>query len=133
VTGFRAVRDEASAVFYDAAAAGTLLIRRCPTCGTRYPPQQRRCHDSETLEWVEASGVAAVVSWAVDHVPPPDPVFAAVDGTSLIFGWVELDEGPWMQVAIVDADPATLHEGTSLRVRFVRPGGGEAIPIFGPA
>lgn len=133
MTGFRVVRDEASAAFYDAAAAGTLLIRRCRTCGTLHPPQQRRCSDSEDLEWVEASGTAAVVSWAVDHVPPPDPVFAAGDGFTSIFGWVELDEGPWMQVAIVDADPETLRAGTRLHVRFVRPGDGEAIPVFAPA
>lgn len=132
MTGFRVERDEASAAFFDAAMAGTLLIRRCGTCATLYPPHQRRCHDSEELEWVEASGAAAVVSWAVDHVPPPDRVFAAAGGATSVFGWVELDEGPWMQVAIVDADPEHLHEGTRLQVRFVRPGDGEAIPVFAP-
>jgi len=132
MTDFRVARDEASAPFYDAAAAGTLLIRRCASCGTLYPPHQRRCPDSEALEWVEASGGAVVVSWAVDHVPPPDPVFATAGRTTSIFGWVELDEGPWMQVAIVDADPETLRAGTRLQVRFVRPGDGEAIPVFAP-
>ena len=130
MTGFTIERDEASAPFFDAAAQGTLLIRRCPTCGTLHPPQQRRCADSEVLEWVPASGSALLVSWAVDHVPPLDPVLASSAGAVSVFGWVELDERPWMQVAIVDSDPAALHEGAGLHVRFVRPGDGETIPVF---
>lgn len=40
-------------------------------------------------------------------------------------------EGPWLQVPIVDADPASLTERMAMRVRFIRPGG-EAMPAFAP-
>jgi uncharacterized protein len=133
VTTFRVERDEASAPFFDAAARGTLLIKHCPRCGTSHPPQARHCADGSELEWAPASGGAVLVTWAVDHSPPLDPSLASPDGTGSTFGWVELDEGPWLQAPIVDFDPALLAEGLPLRVRFIQPGGGEVLPAFTPA
>jgi len=132
VSGFTVERDDASAPFFDAAAEGTLLIRRCPSCGTHYAPQQPRCADGTELEWVPASGRGTLVTWAVDHAPALDPLLASSDGTST-FGLVELDEGPWLQVPIVDTASGRLAEGRAVSVRFVRPGDGEAIPVFAAA
>jgi uncharacterized OB-fold protein len=129
---FSVTRDESSAVFFDAAAEGRLLVRRCPTCGRTYPPYQGACADGTECEWVDAAGTATLVSWAVDAAPPLDPVLAAADG-SAVLGLVELPEGPWMYVALVGVDPRDLHEGVALRARFVRPGDGEAMPVFEPA
>ncbi|MCU1346511.1 MAG: hypothetical protein JWL70_2777 [Acidimicrobiia bacterium] len=130
MTGFSVERDDASASFFDAAAAGRLMIRRCPVCGTAYPPYQRRCPDGTALEWEQASGRAALVTWAVDHGPVLDPTLAAADGTVSIFGLVELEEGPWLQVPLVGVEVGELSEGIPMRVEFVRPGNGEAIPAF---
>jgi uncharacterized protein len=132
VSEFTVERDDASAPFFDAAANGTLLVRHCPACGATYQPQQPRCADGTELEWVPASGRGTLVAWAVDHSPALDPALASSDGWS-VFGLVELDEGPWLQVPIVDVDPATLVAGRTMHVRFVRPGTGEAIPAFSPA
>jgi len=133
VSSFAARRDDSTAAFYDAAAEGRLLVRSCPVCSTLHPPQTRRCRDSDRLEWVEVSGRAKLVTWAVDHSPPLCPELARADARTSLYGIVELDEGPWMQVAIVGADEALLGEGTAMRVTFVRPGGGEAVPVFTPA
>ena len=133
MSGFRIERDERSAEFYDATGADRLLIRRCPVCGTLHPPQVAHCVDSDTLEWQEADGTGTLIAWAVDHSAPLDPALAAPDGATAVFGFVELTEGPWMQVPIVDADPASLAVGAAMTVRFIRPGGGEAIPAFAPA
>jgi hypothetical protein len=133
VSGFSIERDDASAEFFDAAAAGRLLIRRCPVCSRALAPQALRCADSDVLEWVEASGDAALVTWAVDHVAPLAPVLASPDGATSVFGYVELEEGPWLQVPLVGADPGALAAGIALRVQFVRPGDGEVLPAFGPA
>ncbi|MCU1344682.1 MAG: hypothetical protein JWL70_948 [Acidimicrobiia bacterium] len=133
MTGFRVERDAASAAFFDASDAGVLLIRRCPVCGTYYPPHQLRCGDSDRLEWAKASGRAQLVSWAVEHLEPLDPVLAATGGVSSAFALVELEEGPWLQVPLVGTEIEALREGLAMRVEFVRPGGGEAIAAFTPA
>lgn len=129
---FRIERDELSAPFFEASGEGNLLIRRCPVCAHAYRPQVECCGDSESLGWEEAKGVGVLVSWAVDHSTPLDPVLTSVDGSKVTFGIVELAEGPWMQVPIVGCDPASLEEGMAMKVRFIRPGGGEAIPAFAP-
>jgi uncharacterized OB-fold protein len=130
MSGYSVERDAASGPFFDATGQGRLLIRRCPVCGTAYPPHQRRCHDSDQLDWVAASGNGVLVTWAVDHAPPLDAVLASPDGVTSTFGLVELDEGPWWQVPIVGVDPASLHEGIAMTVTFVRPGEGEALAAF---
>jgi uncharacterized OB-fold protein len=127
---FSVERDEASAPFFDAAATGRLFIRRCATCGRHYPPHQSHCVDGDELGWVAAAGQATLVTWAVDHGSALDPVLAAPDGESSVFGTVELAEGPWLSVAIVDADPAALEAGMAMRLCFVTPGDGETVPAF---
>ncbi len=129
---FTIARDDASAPFFDAAAAGRLLIRRCAACGRFFPAQTRRCPDGAVPEWTEASGLGTLVSWAVDHSGPLDPALAAPDGETSMFGFVELEEGPWMQTPIVGAERDELHGGRAMRVTFVRPGDGEWIPAFTP-
>jgi uncharacterized OB-fold protein len=133
VSGFRIERDDASAAFFDAAARGVLLLRRCPGCGAVYAPNRQRCRDRDDLEWAEASGEGVLVTWAVDHQDPLDPSLAGPDGHTSVFGFVELAEGPWLQVPIVDTDPVELRAGLPMVVRFLRPGGGEAIPVAAPA
>jgi hypothetical protein len=130
VSDFRVIRDEPSAPFFDATAEGRLLIRRCPVCATAYPPQARCCRDSDELEWMVATGQGTLVTWAVDHFRPLDATLGSPDGLTSVVGIVELTEGPWMQVPIIDPTPASLTEGMAMRAHFVRPGGGEAIPAF---
>lgn len=129
---FHVERDDVSAHFFDGTAQSKLYIRRCPVCATVYPPHIDKCRDSESLTWQEATGTGLLVSWAVDHSPPLDPLLASPDGSTASFGLVQLQEGPWLQVPIIDADSASLEEGMAMSVRFIRPGGGEAIPAFAP-
>jgi uncharacterized OB-fold protein len=133
VSGFSVSRDDASAPFFDAAGRGVLLIKRCPRCGGHLPPQATRCPDGDSLQWVEASGSASLVSWAVDHAPPLCEELGRPDGQASIFGIVQLDEGPWLQVAILQADAGDLSVGQPMRATFIRPGGGEAVPAFTPS
>jgi uncharacterized protein len=127
---FSVMRDEHSAPFFDAAGAGRLLIRRCAVCGRHYPPNQSLCGDGEELDWVPAGGDATLVTWAVDHGSVLDPVLAGPDGASSVFGVVELAEGPWLNVPIVGADPASLTAGMPMQLCFVTPGDGETVPAF---
>jgi uncharacterized OB-fold protein len=123
-------RDDASAPFFDAAADGQLLARRCADCGHWVAPYTRmgqaleRCPNctSERLEWAPASGAGTLVSWTVVHTR---------EGPAPPIGVVELAEGPWV-TARVEADPADLRAGMALTVGFARPGGGEPVPYFHP-
>jgi uncharacterized OB-fold protein len=126
-------RDEASAPFFEAAAEGRLLIRRCPVCGTAYAPHTLRCADSDALSWQTATGSGLIVTWAVGHSDPLDPVLASPGGSTYLFGLIELREGPWLQAPIVGVEPSRVRQGMQVSVLFVRPGGEEAIPVFAPA
>jgi uncharacterized OB-fold protein len=135
VTGFPAVeRDEGSAAFFDAAVRGELLLRRAPG-GAVLGPQAAVDPESGStdLDDVVASGEGTLVSWAVVHRAPL-PWLA--DAVPYVCAVVELAEGPWLTVRLVDADPAALVAGAAVRVRFVPSGTaeepGETLPVFAP-
>lgn len=132
MSGFSIQRDEASAAFFDGAAQRTLMIRRCPRCGKTFAPKHGHCADGTELTWVPASGLATLVTWATDHTLVLDPALAGPDGRTATFALVELAEGPWLQVPIVDANPQLLEADMAMEVCFVRPGEGETIPAFTP-
>jgi len=84
-------RDDRSAAFFDAAARGQLLIRRCGTCGRWLVPEAGGCYQcgAEDPGWAPASGRGTLVSWAVLH-PRHSPAAQAsqpgVAGTSGVTG-----------------------------------------------
>jgi uncharacterized OB-fold protein len=60
--------------FWDAAAAGKLLVKRCTACGAAHHYPRARCPfcGSERTEWTEASGLGTVYSYSVfRHGPIP--------------------------------------------------------------
>jgi uncharacterized protein len=128
----RVERDAASAEFFDAAAEGRLLVRRCTGCGAWYPPQQRRCPDGGDVAWAAASGRATLVSWAAEPVRDAWRELAAAGGERCVVALVELEEGPWLHSAMPGVDPAVLRTGLPLTVRFPRIGEGEPVPVFLP-
>jgi uncharacterized OB-fold protein len=111
-------RDEATSAFFDAAAQGVFLLRRCPA-GHFSEPAVMQCTScaSADLHWAPASGGAAVISWTVTHPAKALLVIA------------ELDEGPWWWSQLVGGNPAVLSVGTRLRISFL-PGGDEHVPVF---
>ena len=128
---FTVQRDDESAPFFDAAAAGRLVLRRCPTCAMSFGPQQRRCTDGTLLEWFDAAGRGTLVSWIIDHSPGLHPALTGPDGTTSVAAMIELSEGPWLNAALVDIDPAMLRAGDEMTVRFVPLGDeSETIPVF---
>jgi hypothetical protein len=122
-------RDEATAEFFDGAAAGQFLIRQCAEGHFSEPPAAAcvRCGRTE-LDWIPAAGGATLVSWAVSYGRPagdePTP------RTVLAIG--ELDEGPWWWAQLDDPEVgARLSVGQRLRVEFRRADSQyEAVPVF---
>jgi uncharacterized protein len=133
MSDFHIERDDASAPFFDAARDGRLLIRRCPTCGRLFPPQQHECPDGSALEWVAAKGAATLVTWTVDHGAAISPQLTSATGAGEVIAIVELAEGPWLHTALPGVDPVALSAGMAMRVEFLPLGGGEPVPTFVPA
>ena len=125
-------RNEATAAFFDGTGRSAFLLMRCRPHRHWNRPQAERCAEcgSPDLETAPASGRARLVSWAVVHARPGAGGATEPPAVPAI---VELEEGPWWWTQIVDADPASLRDGQSLVVRYERPEGSEAVPVFSPA
>jgi hypothetical protein len=131
-------RDEASAGFFDAAARGELLVWRCARSGDVLGPPARACPacGSADLEPFTASGRGTLVTWAVVHQAPVPSLAPAVP---YVTGVVELEEGAWLLVRLVDCDGCELRAGTPVSARFVPSGTpgdqppGEVLVAFAPA
>jgi uncharacterized OB-fold protein len=111
--------------FYDAAAQGRLLVKRCAACGERHHYPRAICPFcfSDRTEWTEASGRGTIYSYSVmRRVPVP---FA--------LAYVTLDEGPTMMTNIVDCDLDTIRIGQKVKVVFKPTDGGPPVPMFTPA
>ncbi|GAA2853136.1 OB-fold domain-containing protein [Streptosporangium fragile] len=121
------VRDDRSAPFFDAAARGVLLLRYSPSRGEWSEPAALLCSvtQADDLEWREAAGEGRLVSWTVIPGRAKDDRPAA----DTVVGIVELVEGPWLTLRLVDAAGAELKAGLPVRVAFARPEGGEAMPV----
>ncbi|MDJ0466614.1 Zn-ribbon domain-containing OB-fold protein [Streptomyces sp. H27-C3] len=116
--------------YWEAAAQGNLLLRRCLTCAKAHHYPREFCPScwSEDVGWEPASGRATLYTWSVvrrNDLPPFGervPYVAAV---------VDLAEGPRMMTEVVDCEEADLRIGMELEVVF-REGEAEgyAVPVF---
>lgn len=117
--------DAFTRTYWDAAAEGRLLVRRCRTCGRAHHYPREFCPHcwSEDVDWEPATGRATLYTWSVVHrndLPPfgeRTPYVAAV---------VDLAEGPRMMTEVVECgDGGRLRAGMELDVVFR---GG--VPVF---
>jgi len=118
--------DTFTAPFWQAAADGVLMIRRCKACGEAhwYPrPFCPHC-GSDRTDWVRASGAGTVYSYTVTRKAGPVPY---------VLAYVTLEEGVTMLTNLVDAEIESLHIGQPVRVTFRHAEGGGAVPVFTPA
>ncbi|MFB7936007.1 Zn-ribbon domain-containing OB-fold protein [Streptomyces sp. NPDC056049] len=123
--------DAFTRAYWDAAAEGRLLIRRCRACARPHHYPREFCPHcwSEDVVWEPATGRATLYTWSVVHrndLPPFDarvPYVAAV---------VDLAEGPRMMTEVVDVPEDALRVDMELEVAFRTGEGGVAVPVFGP-
>ncbi|MER6953235.1 MULTISPECIES: OB-fold domain-containing protein [unclassified Streptomyces] len=119
--------DAFTRTYWDAAAEGRLLIRRCGACARPHHYPREFCPHcwSEDVTWEDASGRATLYTWSVVHrndLPPfgeRTPYIAAV---------VDLAEGPRMSTEVIGALGAgegELRAGMQLTVAFR-----EGVPVF---
>jgi uncharacterized OB-fold protein len=111
--------------FFDATAAGKLLVKRCTACGERHHYPRAICPfcGSDRTEWQETSGRGTIYSYSVmRRVPVP-----------YALAYVTLDEGVTMMTNLVDCDFDALRIGQPVRVVFKPTDGGPPVPMFTPA
>jgi uncharacterized OB-fold protein len=111
--------------YWDGAAAGTLMLKRCRACGEphHYPRSICPFCFSDQTEWTQASGRGTIYSFSVlRRVPVPYAI-----------AYVTLEEGVTMMTNIVDCDLDALRIGQRVRVVFKPSDGGPPIPTFTPA
>lgn len=138
--------------YWDAAAEGRLLLRRCRAegCGAAHHYPREFCPYcwSEDVGWVPAAGRATLYTWSVVHRNDLPPFGERVPYVAAV---VDLVEGPRMMTEITDCPESELRIGMPLAVHFRREGqgqgqgdgggegegegvgGGIAIPVFRPA
>ncbi|MEN3586363.1 OB-fold domain-containing protein [Streptomyces sp. ZYX-F-203] len=118
-------RDPVARTYWEAAAAGRLLIRRCRDCGRAHHYPRDFCPYcwSEGVVWETASGLGTLYTWSVVH---RNDLPAFRDRLPCVAAVVELAEGPRMATEIVECGAGTaLRAGLATRVLF-RAG----VPVF---
>lgn len=110
--------------FWDAAAAGRLVLPRCRQCHkTHWYPRGICPHCLSTaLDWQESPGEGEIHSFSVNRMGKEAYVLA----------YVALSEGPIVLSNIIDTDPATLSVGAKVMVAFRTVAGQASIPLFVP-
>lgn len=114
-----------TATFWEAAAAGKLLVKKCERCGAVHWYPRALCPFcfSDATTWLEASGRGAIHSYSVmRRVPQP-----------YVIAYVTLEEGVTMLSNIVDCDADSLSVGQAVQLVFVPSSGGPPVPMFAPS
>ncbi len=125
------VVDEASQPWFDAAKQRRLLLQRCDDCGTHRFPAWPRCDNCWSTEWswLESGGTGVIFSWVLMH-QVYHPGFAGEVPYPL--ATIELDEGPWINAALVDAPHDEIKTGMRVEVVFDDVSDDITVPKFRP-
>jgi uncharacterized OB-fold protein len=131
--------DDFTRTYWDAAAQGRLLLRRCSGCGRAHHYPREFCPYcwSEDVGWEEASGRATLYTWSEVHANDLPPFRERVPYVAAV---VDLQEGPRMMTAVVGCPASALGIGMALDVTFDANGtvgsgetGAAALPVFRPS
>ncbi|WP_333773645.1 Zn-ribbon domain-containing OB-fold protein [Streptomyces sp. IBSBF 3136] len=112
--------------YWEAAAAGRLLLRRCRACGRAHHYPREFCPHcwSAEVDWEEAGGRATLYTWSTVHRNDLAPFDAR---TPYVAAVVDLAEGPRMMTELVGCAGDEAVAGMDLGVAFR---GG--VPVFAP-
>jgi uncharacterized OB-fold protein len=121
-------RNAETTPFWDACAAGRLMLPKCDGCGQLIWYPRRFCPFCAThsVTYVEVSGRGTVYTFTI--MRRGDGPFR--EKSPYVLAYVQLDEGPIMMTNIVGVDPESVEVGQAVRVVFEPAGDGDAIPRF---
>ena len=108
--------------FWEAAAQGKLMIKRCRSCAAVHYYPRALCPfcGSDATEWQAASGAGTIYSYSV--MRRADVPYA--------IAYVTLDEGVTMVTNLVDCDFNALKIGRRVKLVFTPTDGGPPVPTF---
>ena len=114
-----------TAAYWEATAAGKLLIKRCEACGEFHFYPRALCPFcfSDRTVWHQVSGRGIIYSFSVMRRASVPYALA----------YVTLEEGPSMMTNIVGCDFNTIRIGQAVRVVFEASDNGQKVPMFTPA
>lgn len=113
--------------FWDAAAEGRFLVKRCTACSKVHWYPRTICPfcASDATVWEESPGEGEVYTFSIMRRSPTGPY---------ALGYVTLDEGVRVMTNFVDVSPEDLKIGMRVKVRFqpTEGEGGPPAPVFAP-
>lgn len=111
--------------YFDAAAAGKLMLGNCSDCGAHHHYPRALCPFcfSDKVQLAPAKGTGEIYSYSVSRRAGPIVYCIA---------YVKLDEGVTMLTNIVDCDLDTVKVGQKVKVTFRKTEGGVSMPVFAP-
>ncbi len=111
--------------YWEAAAGGELLLKRCEECGEihHYPRAICPFCGGDKCAWIKALGEGTIYSVSIMRRGPATPFAIA---------YVALDEGVTMLTHIVDCDLEAVRIGDRVTVTFHEDESGLTLPMFRP-
>jgi uncharacterized protein len=108
--------------FWDAAARGKLLIKKCLACGELHYYPRANCPFcfSDRTQWQETSGRGTIYSYSVMRRAPVPYAIA----------YVTLAEGVTLMTNIVDCDLDAIRIGQKVELVLKPSNGGPPVPMF---
>ncbi len=107
--------------YWDAAARGQLLLKRCIDTGRCFHyPREHSPFTGGRTEWVPASGTGVIYSCSVSYRAKPNYCIA----------YIQLDEGPIVLSNVEDPDLTRIAIGRRVRVIFRSAADGRTTPFF---
>ncbi|MFF6887842.1 Zn-ribbon domain-containing OB-fold protein [Streptomyces sp. NPDC012421] len=121
--------DAFTRAYWDAAAEGRLLIRRCRACARPHHYPREFCPHcwSEDVVWEPASGRATLYTWSVVHRNDLPPFGGRVPYVAAV---VDLAEGPRVMTEVVGVPEAALRVDMPLEAAFRTGPDGVTVPVF---
>ena len=115
--------------FWDSCKAGAMQMQKCKACGVVafYPVYVCPECASRELVWTLMSGKGTVHTFTVAEKSSFE-----VEG-AMIVALIELEEGAMLTSNIVNVDPAKVHIGMPLKIRYEAVSPDITLPLFEPA
>jgi uncharacterized OB-fold protein len=111
------VANADSAVYWQSAKEGRLVLRRCNSCGEKHFMPRYLCPVcwSTDLEWIEAGGKGRVHSFTIIR-RASSPAFTGL--TPYVVALIDLEEGPRMMSNIVGEGAMGIEIGDGVTLTF---------------
>lgn len=120
--------------FWDAAAAGKLVMQRCADCRSWIWCPRPVCVEcgGEKLEWTPLSGRGEIFAFTVIREVVGRALRGFAPDIPYVTAWIDLEEGPRICSNVVQCPIENVAIGMAVQVLFEDAGNGIFLPKFKP-